>query len=150
MRGRKTLVLVLTFPHHEDIPPQLPERGLGLSVSLPIPLELWQPVVGSALRLPCQAAANVLMPEAAMNEDDLSQPGKDQIGSARQITAVQAEPVSQAMSRPPDRELRLRVRLCDAPHLGATLFWRNPVGHVDALGAAGAGTRRGAGLHRRN
>ena len=68
-----------------------------------------------------------------------------------QLRRMKPETALAHLRRPPDRprrELRLRVRLCDAPHLGATLFWRNPVGHVDALGAAGAGTRRGATMSR--
>lgn len=76
-------------------------------------------------------AAIVLMPEAAMHEDDLLQPGEHKIRSSGKIGAVEAEPVAHRVRKPPNGELGLGVLLSDSPHVFADV---HEPGSLMALG----------------
>jgi hypothetical protein len=58
----------------------------------------------------------VLVPEAAVHEDDLAVPRQDQVGGSWKIAPMQPEPVAERVHRAAHRQLGLRVLLADAPH----------------------------------
>lgn len=63
----------------------------------------------------------MLMPEAAMNEDDLAARRKYKIGRAREVSPVQTIPVAHPVRHAADCKLGLGVLFPDAPHTGAQL-----------------------------
>jgi hypothetical protein len=65
----------------------------------------------------------MLMPEAAMHEDNLLRFAKDKIWPTGEIFRMQAVSVAHTVHDPPDDHFRLRVNRSDAAHvLGATVL----------------------------
>ena len=58
----------------------------------------------------------MLMPEAAVYEDHLSEPRENEIGRAGKVSPVKAKPETHAMNKPADDHLRLRIRLANTTH----------------------------------
>lgn len=58
------------------------------------------------------------MPEAAVDEDDLPPSGKDQVGRAGQVAAMQAEAIAEAVDQASDGELGAGVLAANAGHEG--------------------------------
>jgi hypothetical protein len=56
------------------------------------------------------------MPKAAMYEYDTPESGENEIGTAGQIPAMQAETVSHRVRQASDKELGIRVRSVNATH----------------------------------
>src|SRR3546814_7266959 len=80
-----------------------------LSVALDIALELRRPIAGIRLGNPSCTTCVMLMPEAAVDEDDLAAGAEDDVGFARQILAMQPEAVAQGMDHPSDKQFRRRA-----------------------------------------
>ena len=71
----------------------------------------------------------MLVPETTVNEDDFSPNGKYQIGSAGQVSAMKAIPVTQPMDETPNSHFRLGIDITDTSHYPAALFRRDPIRH---------------------
>ena len=81
----------LTLPDYEHLPSK---GGKGCSrgfVLVPIVLKLRQPVVGMGLWGGGTRAAGMLVPEAAVHKNHLAVAWKHQIGSSREVAAVEPE-----------------------------------------------------------
>ncbi len=113
----KRLVRRLTFPNHKHVPTQAPKSLRHAAISSDVAIELFRPKFHARLWHRRSFALCVAMPEAAMHEYDGFEPGKNDIGAARQILPVKAKPKTQGMSDAPHRYLGRRVRL---PHLRHT------------------------------
>lgn len=70
------------------------------------------------------------MPEAAMYENSRAVLGQHDVGTAREITPVQAKAKSRALKEAPDCELRRRVLSADAGHHPASCCAIDDVCHV--------------------
>jgi hypothetical protein len=88
----------------------------------------------------------MLMPKAAMNEDDLLAGWKGEIGRAGEIATVQAKPVTEAMNEASNKKLRLRILLPDASHSPANMIFR--ADRHQASPPFHAETTKGAGIER--
>lgn len=71
----------------------------------------------------------MLVEKAAVYEDRFAKPRKDDVWSAGQIAAVQAEPVAECVRRTSYTHLRQRVDAADAPHVLAAALRRQLVYH---------------------
>lgn len=69
------------------------------------------------------------MPEAAVNEDDASPAGKNDVGASGQRANVKAEPVSESVQKASDDTLRARVATANSLHYGAAFLGRERVSH---------------------
>jgi hypothetical protein len=67
-----------------------------------------------------EAAARVLMPEAAVHEDRQAVPGQNDVRLAWEIFSVQAKSQPSSVQRSSHGDLWPRVRGADARHLPAT------------------------------
>lgn len=81
--GQLCLVLEVALPNNERAPTQLPEPAPIRTVALAIPLEFRNPVLLPSARYPSFYATRVLMPEAAVNKDDLVTRRKNDVGFPR-------------------------------------------------------------------
>ncbi len=59
------------------------------------------------------------VPKAAMDEDDLSPAGKDEVRGAGQIAPMQAKPETQRVNEPADDDFRFSILALDQSHLAA-------------------------------
>lgn len=76
-----------------------------------------------------QLAAGMLVPETAVNKDNLPTPGERNIGAARRSLPLKPEPIAQPMQQTPDDEFRLGVRALDPRHVQAALLLREMIRH---------------------
>lgn len=84
-------VTQLAFPNHEDIPSHFSQSMPDGLVSRPISCEFFTPELDARFRHRPALATRVPVPEAPMNEYDLSATGKDEIGTARKSSIAQPE-----------------------------------------------------------
>jgi len=64
----------------------------------------------------------MLVPEAAMNEDDLPQTRQHEVRLARKIFAMKSKTVAKPMHKRADCDLRLCVFAADSAHIFAARF----------------------------
>src|SRR5579863_9305509 len=88
-------ILHLALPHGQHLPSPLRECFIVLFVALPVPFQLRLPKVEARFGKARQRAIGVAMPEAAMNEDNLSPQPEDEVGTAGQIPRMQPIAVAQ-------------------------------------------------------
>src|SRR3546814_17004861 len=81
----------------------------------------------------------MLMPEAAVDEDDLAAGAEDDVGFARQILAMQPEAVAQGMDNPSDKQFRRRAAAPDQAYILAERRRRKMVGPTLPTLAGGPG-----------
>jgi hypothetical protein len=67
------------------------------------------------------------VPEAAMDEDHGGMARKDDIRTARQVSAVKSESQSRGVQALPHLQLRLRIDLPDTGHVSAALLWSESI-----------------------
>ena len=132
MQCRPDAILALAFPHHNNLPPQLAEFTTHAAVALDVGLELGVPERSIGLRCCRVAAAGVAVPEAAMDEDDHAMPGQHDVGLAREVLAMQAEPVAHPVQGRSDEPLRSCVLAADAGDVPAAVGFGDPVHGVSA------------------
>lgn len=89
-------VFYLALPNHKKTPPKFFQLLLMLMVSFNISVELRQPILGAAFRKARDFTPRVtmLVPEAAMNENNLSKARKNEVGLAWQILSMQTKAVA--------------------------------------------------------
>jgi len=58
----------------------------------------------------------MLMPEASVDENDGAMPRQDDVRRSRQVSPMQAKPISHPMQRPPHGKLRSGVLFPDRSH----------------------------------
>ncbi len=88
---------------NDEAAPAAPPKLLQVSpVALLVSSQLWQPVLEARFRQPRIRALRiaVLMPEAAMDEDDFPPGGEHEIRSARKCGRMQPVPVPHRMNEP--------------------------------------------------
>lgn len=61
------------------------------------------------------------MPKTAVHEDHFPESRKNNVRTARQILAMQAESVAQAMDQTAEDEFWIGIFASDTPHVGAPL-----------------------------
>ena len=66
-------------------------------------------------------AAMMRVPEAAVDENDLLQPGKDKVRATRELAIVQTVTKPHSVYEPSHNHLRLRILAADSPHVLASL-----------------------------
>ena len=96
----------LTLPHDENTPAEPPQLPDLTSVPCDVSLTLGFPELHTSCRLHSAVAAAMHVPEASMHEDYFVVPGKDQIRSAREVSAVQTKTKSERMDESPDQHFR--------------------------------------------
>lgn len=64
------VIASVTFPNHRDLPTQSCERRTVPTVTSDISGQFWLPVFSVGLRFGGERASAVLVPKAAVNEDD--------------------------------------------------------------------------------
>jgi hypothetical protein len=69
------------------------------------------------------------MPEASVDEDDLSARGENQIRPAGKNLLMQNKAVAETMYCPANDHFGFRVLPGYSCHIGASLLWRQDVGH---------------------
>jgi hypothetical protein len=113
--------LGLAFPNHEYVPPESLESSPVFSVPGFIALELRPPVAQVRLRHAGNFVCRILMlvPEAAVRENYLPEPGKYHIRTARELLHMQPVPVPHPMHEAADGEFWLHVSAADPPHVFA-------------------------------
>jgi hypothetical protein len=72
----------------------------------------------------------MLMPEAAMDEDNFLRFAKDKIWPTGEIFRMQAVSVAHTVHDPPDHHFRLRVNRSDAAHVLGTTVLAKSVWHI--------------------
>lgn len=108
------------FPHDETRPTRLLQAILDLPVAFHVPLEFLGPEIGSLLRPACFRTVRVSVPEASVDEHDFTPPGKHDIRSTGQVSAMQAIPVVHRVEQATDNHLGLRVATSNGGHDPAT------------------------------
>src|SRR5882724_2749713 len=84
----------LAFPEDQDIPTEHPQLALLYSVSLDVALEFVCPKDFTCLRRGCTITTPMSMPEATVNEYDLSHPWEDQVWCSRKIATVKSKAIA--------------------------------------------------------
>jgi hypothetical protein len=119
----------LAFPDYKYTPAEVSECRDVSNVSHYIPIPLCAPKVGIRNWNNSAVAALMHMPKASVNEDDLAARREDQIRPTRQIFLMQNIAVAQTMYGPADNHFRFCVLSGDSRHIGASLLWRQNIGH---------------------
>lgn len=123
----------LALPDNFNEPSQLVERGRLTAIPFGVCGQL-RPPEGNVGRGLCgETAAGMLMPEAAMHEDDRPVLRQHDVWPARQHRVMEAVPVPHAMEQPPNRQLRPRVLPTDPRHHPASHLGAYDVGHAQIL-----------------
>jgi hypothetical protein len=95
-----------------------------LGITDPVALNFGVPICGVTLHSsPAVDALGAAVPETAMHEKAYPSAGKDHIGLARKVPAVNPEAQAGAVQKTPDGEFRRRVPAADTRHVLAALQW---------------------------
>jgi hypothetical protein len=117
--------LQLTFPNYQDSPSQGTKLPLIAKIPFPILDKLLRPELQSGLRNP--SAAWMLMPEAAMHEDNLSQSRKDKVRSPGKIARMEPIPKPHPVHNAANRHFRAGIFPLDPRHPFASLLPRQVI-----------------------
>lgn len=80
--------MCLTLPYHEHAPALALQFTSDPPITVNVPLQLGYPIRSMRLGLSRTASALVLVPEAAMNEDDRAPCEHDKVGTSGQVVTV--------------------------------------------------------------
>jgi hypothetical protein len=97
------------------------ERFDSFPVPSDVPEELFSPKRTARLRERRLSTTVVLMPKASVDEDDLAAGRKDNVGTSRQIAAMEPKSISERVCKPSDHFFRLGVLPPNSRHQSATL-----------------------------
>ena len=99
-------VSCMTLPHDKHTPTEPPQLSDLTSVPRDVSSALGFPELRTCCRRHSAIAAAMHVPEASMHEDYLVVPRKDQIRSARKVSAVQPKAKAERMDDSPDQHFR--------------------------------------------
>src|SRR5665213_97941 len=125
--GQSGLVGDFAPPDGQNIPAQALKFLSHAHVSRHVAGEFAVPERRVRLRPVGESTALMSVPVASMDEYYLTQTGEDQVGRARQVAAMESEPETQPVRRPPHGHLRLGVATADAGHQRRATFARDRV-----------------------
>jgi hypothetical protein len=120
-------VLCFAFPNGKHFPAELTQRSSISFVSFAITRELFSPEKRIGFWLIGVSASPMLMPKASVHEDHLSKPGKDDIGSPRQVASMQAKSISKRVSHASNENFWLSVLSLYAGHQSGAFCRRDDV-----------------------
>ena len=118
----------LAFPHRQHPPARSTQPAPVPGVALDVPLQLGFPVRVIGPRPPVASSTSMLMPEAAVHEDDRPVPGQHEIRRSGKISPVEPEPVAKSVDQPPYGDLGRGVGRFHLRHHGAAFRGREPFG----------------------
>jgi len=117
VEGGNLLWAGLAFPDDQDLPAEFLE-GLDVSaVAVAVAGALGLPEFDIGRRRNAPIAAVVHVPITAVDEDDLLEARKNQVGLAGEVFAVQAIAVAEAMDERADEQFGFRVFAAYAGHI---------------------------------
>jgi hypothetical protein len=119
----------LAFPHYEHTPAETSKRRDVSRIASHIPFPLRTPEFRICSGDDSTVTAFVHMPKTSVDEDDLVAGRENQIRPAWQILLMQNVAIAETMCCTANDQLRLCVFPCNGGHIGASLFWRQDVGH---------------------
>jgi hypothetical protein len=127
------------FPQYQHSPAVLGKLFLVFKIACPIFLQLWSPKIQAGFGQSGQPATGVEMavPETAVYEYDLATRGKNQIGLAGQIPAMEAIAVIHAMHQAADFHFRLGILSVDSAHPLAPGGGRQRIGSAESFSGPG-------------
>jgi hypothetical protein len=108
------------------VPAEGLEAAAGARVAALVAGEFGEPVPAAGGG-DAACAAIVHVPEAAMDVDDFFELGENDIGSAGEIAAVEAETIAKLMDELPNNQFRLSVARLDGGHHSGALGFGNVV-----------------------
>src|SRR5690348_17588711 len=112
----------LAFPDSQDLPSAGLKLPLDARIALHILLEFPRPEFDARFRRVSEPAIRMSVPKTAVHKNGDTMPGKDDVRSAGQVLAVEAEAVSEPVQHSANGQLRSCVALTDPRHHGAS-FW---------------------------
>jgi hypothetical protein len=104
------------FPDREDRPAGPKEPTSVRGVPEFVATELVSPKRGASGGGGATFPACVAVPKAAVNEDDFSEGGKDNVGGAGKVATVEAEAVAERVDESTDEHFGFRVLAANRPH----------------------------------
>lgn len=119
-----------TFPDRCNTPSCQQQSRSNATVPSDIRAELRGPEFRACRRSACVTAARVLVPEAAVHEDDGLVFRQHKIGLARYAFRMEAIAEAQRVQGPPEGQFRLRVLSSDSGHHPGTGLAVDDVGHL--------------------
>ena len=122
---RRAALENIAFPEHEDAPSHGFQQFDIPPIALDIADQLGRPVAKIGLGCPPILARRLgmLVPEAAMDEDDFLPWPEDQIRLAGQVLGMEPVAITHAVHQRPHQHLRLHPRRPDSSHVpGAEFF----------------------------
>mgnify|MGYP002776994763 CR=1 FL=1 len=119
----------LALPHHQHPPAGSAQLGLLALVVDDVAADLVHPELGTGLGHHEVAAALVLVPEAAVDEDYGATLRQNDIGLAGQVFPVQPEAIAGGVEKLTNQQLRLGILAPDAGHIEGALGGGMDVGH---------------------
>jgi len=120
------------FPEDEDAPAQLAEGGAVGAIAGDVAGALGGPEVSPGGRLDRAVFATVTVPEAAVDEDGGPEFRQDDVGTAGQIFAMQAEAEAHRVQGGADAHFGFCIGGADGGHVAAALLGIVHVGHGEA------------------
>jgi hypothetical protein len=122
-----------TLPDYENSPAEVPQAAAVGGVARLVAVQFGLPVGPIGTGPVLAGAARVSVPKAAVHEDDAAAGGENQIGTARQVAAMESVAETQAVDHTADSHFGLGVFAPNAAHHGAALGRSENV-HYDDLG----------------
>ncbi len=120
--AEKITVLDFTFPNHQHVPARIVKAGLMRRIASPVTLKFRDPIVAVRLWGPRSPWTIMLVPEASMDENHFASRGEYQIGFSGKVSAMQAIPITHAVSQPPHSHFGSRIPAFHCAHRAAAIF----------------------------
>lgn len=118
------------FPEYEDFPSQGAQRPFLFQIPAHVLLEFPEPEFPIVLWCRCSAGArSMTVPETAVHENGEPISWKNDVGTSRQIGAMQAKTESFFVEKGADTTLRFRIFAFDPRHDAVSLLGRKTVRH---------------------
>ena len=119
----------LTLPNSEYTPSILPEGPLDFLVATRVALNLPSPKRTTCGWQGSSSASSVPMPKTPVDEHYSATLGQNDVGAAREILPVKAEPKPNSVQKRADHFLGLCVLPADAAHQPTALLLREDISH---------------------
>lgn len=137
----------LALPDDQHLPSKPPQRRSMQAVSFSVAIQLRVPISGMRLGPAAAAIAGMQVPKTPVDEDDFPQPGKHEIGLARQAANVQTIPISHAVDHSANDHFRSGVFSLHRRHDPRTNGFGYGVSHAGNIQyAPNLGAKQGFGI----